>query len=244
MAYSSQAAQNKRRSFLDPRVKIALVVLLALFVMGGVGGARMKDISFALSIIPFVLLLIEQQWKKFWHASIMLIIGYGCLLVMPYLPYMLRFIPLMCGYILTRFVATVAMGDYVIATTSVSEFISAMEKMYMPQAIIVSMSVMFRMFPTIASEWESICRAMDMRNIHIQTVGIENILEYQLIPMMSSSVRIGEELSAAALIRGLGSPVRRTNICQIGFRAQDWLLLLVSLAIICFWLLTSFGVLA
>ena len=130
MAYSSQAAQNKRRSFLDPRVKIALVVLLALFVMGGVGGARMKDISFALSVIPFVLLLIEQQWKKFWHASIMLIIGYGCLLVMPYLPYMLRFIPLMCGYILTRFVATVAMGDYVIATTSVSEFISAMENMY------------------------------------------------------------------------------------------------------------------
>lgn len=242
MAYSSQAAQNKRRSFLDPRVKIALVVLLALFVMGGVGGARMKDISFALSIIPFVLLLIEQQWKKFWHASIMLIMGYGCLLVMPYLPYMLRFIPLMCGYILTRFVATVAMGNYVIATTSVSEFIAAMEKIHMPRAIIVPMSVMFRMFPTIATEWKSICRAMNMREIHIGAVGIGKILEYQLIPMISSSVRIGEELSAAALIRGLGSPIKRTNICQIGFRIQDWFLLLISLSVICFWLLCSLGV--
>lgn len=242
MAYSSQAAQNKRRSFLDPRVKIALVVLLALFVMGGVGGARMKDISFALSIIPFVLLLIEQQWKKFWHASIMLIMGYGCLLVMPYLPYMLRFIPLMCGYILTRFVATVAMGNYVIATTSVSEFIAAMEKIHMPQAIIVPMSVMLRMFPTIATEWKSICRAMNMREIHIGAVGIGKILEYQLIPMISSSVRIGEELSAAALIRGLGSPIKRTNICQIGFRIQDWFLLLISLSVICFWLLFSLGV--
>lgn len=242
MAYSSQAAQNKRRSFLDPRVKIALVVLLALFVMGGVGGARMKDISFALSIIPFVLLLIEQQWKKFWHASIMLIMGYGCLLVMPYLPYMLRFIPLMCGYILTRFVATVAMGNYVIATTSVSEFIAAMEKIHMPRAIIVPMSVMFRMFPTIATEWKSICRAMNMREIHIGAVGIGKILEYQLIPMISSSVRIGEELSAAALIRGLGSPIKRTNICQIGFRIQDWFLLLISLSVICSWLLCSLGV--
>lgn len=114
----------------------------------------------------------------------------------------------------------------------------------MPRAIIVPMSVMFRMFPTIATEWKSICRAMDMRNIHIGTVGIGKILECQLIPMISSSVRIGEELSAAALIRGLGSPIKRTNICQIGFRAQDWLLLLVSLAVICFWLLTSLGVLA
>nr|MCW1079731.1 energy-coupling factor transporter transmembrane protein EcfT [Streptococcus anginosus] len=61
----------------------------------------------------------------------------------------------MCGYILTRFVATVAMGNYVIATTSVSEFIAAMEKIHMPRAIIVPMSVMFRMFPTIATEWKS-----------------------------------------------------------------------------------------
>lgn len=244
MAYSSQAVQKNKRSFLDPRVKIVLVLLLAIFVMGGVGGTRMKGISFVLSIIPFVLLLIEQQWKKIWHASIMLIIGYGCLLVMPYLPYMLRFIPLMCGYILTHFVATVAMGNYVITTTSVSEFIAAMEKIYMPQAIIVPMSVMFRMFSTIATEWKSICRTMNMREIHIGAVGIGKILEYQLIPMISSSVRIGEELSAAALIRGLGSPIKQTNICQIGFRAQDWLLLLVSLAVICFWLLTSLGALA
>ena len=86
MAYSSLATQKNKRSFLDPRVKIVLVLLLAIFVMGGVGGARMKDISFVLSIIPFVLLLIEQQWEKFWHAGIMLIIGYVCLLVMPYLP--------------------------------------------------------------------------------------------------------------------------------------------------------------
>ncbi len=244
MAYSSLAAQKNKRSFLDPRVKIVLVLLLAIFVMGGVGGMRLHYVRFALSIIPFALLLIEQRWKKFFHVSMMLVIGYSCLLAIPYLPSMLKPIALMCGYIFTRLVVTVAMGEYVIATTSVSEFIAAMEKIHMPQAIIVPMSVMLRMFPTIATEWKSICRAMNMREIHIGAVGIGKILEYQLIPMISSSVRIGEELSAAALIRGLGSPIKQTNICQIGFRAQDWLLLLVSLAVICFWLLTSLGALA
>ena len=47
--------------------------------------------------------------------------------------------------------------------------------------------------------------------------------------MMICSVKIGEELSAAALTRGLGGPVKRTNICKIGFRAQDIVLLLICL---------------
>ena len=38
---------------------------------------------------------------------------------------------------------------------------------------------------------------------------------------MACCAKIGEELSAAALTRGLGVDVRRTNICTIGFKAQD-----------------------
>jgi len=242
MKYSSKLLQEKRRGFLDPRIKILFVLILAIFVLGGVGDSYFNYIRFLLSILPFILLLIEKQWKKFYHVGLMLIIGYSCLFVIPYLPYPLKFIALMCGNIFTRFVVTFAMGDYLISTTSVSEFISAMEKIHMPKAITIPMSVMFRMFPTILMEMKSICRAMDMRNIHITTVGIEKILEYQLIPMISSSVRIGEELSAAALIRGLGSPIKRTNICQIGFRIQDWLLLIFALIVIFFRLLNIVGV--
>ena len=44
---------------------------------------------------------------------------------------------------------------------------------------------------------------------------------------MISIVKIGDELSAAALTRGLGAPVRRTNVCKIGFHAQDVVLMLV-----------------
>ena len=35
------------------------------------------------------------------------------------------------------------------------------------------------------------------------------------------SLIVGEDLSAASLTRGLGAPVRRTNICDIGFGAAD-----------------------
>ena len=68
------------------------------------------------------------------------------------------------------------------------------------------------------------------------------VLEYQMVPMITSSVCIGEELSASALTRGLGAPVKRTNICRIGCRVQDGALLFLSLAVIVIWILELCGV--
>lgn len=47
---------------------------------------------------------------------------------------------------------------------------------------------------------------------------------------MISCVKIGDELSAAALTRGLGAPVKRTNICKIGFGAWVFFALLLCAA--------------
>ena len=148
----------------------------------------------------------------------------------------------MCGGILTRFAVTVVMGGYLIGTTSVSEFISAMERLHIPQAITIPMSVMFRMFPTIGAEWKSIRRAMGMRGIRLGGVRAGEVVEYQLVPMITSTVRIGEDLSAAALTRGLGSPIKRTNICRIGFRVQDLILLIICLAVVVMWILELYRV--
>ncbi len=242
MTYSSERSREERRGFLDPRTKLALVLILALFVMGGLGGDQLKPIKTVLSALPFLLLLIERQWGRFARGAAMLAAGYGLLFLMPFLPGVLNYIALLCGGVLTRFVVTVVMGEYLIATTSVSEFISAMERLHMPQAITIPMSVMFRLFPTIGAEWRSIRRAMAMRGISFGGAKATQVLEYQLVPMMTSTVRIGEELSASALTRGLGGPMRRTNICRIGFRAQDCILFAGCLFVIAVWIMELCGV--
>ena len=56
---------------------------------------------------------------------------------------------------------------------------------------------------------------------------VGKMLEYRLVPLMTCCVKIGEELSAAALTRGLGGEVKRTNICKIGFHVQDVFFLLL-----------------
>ena len=242
MEYSSKQSQEKRRGFIDPRTKLALILILALFVMGGLGGEQMQPLKMILSALPFALLLAEKQWMRFMRGVCILVCGYALLWVMPHLPAVLSYFALFCGGILTRFVVTIMMGEYVIATTSVSEFISAMEKLHMPQQVTIPLSVMFRLFPTIGAEWKSIRRAMRMRGIHLGGAKAGQVVEYQMVPMMTSSVRIGEELSASALTRGLGAPVKRTNICRIGFRAQDYLMLVGCLFVVCAWILEMCGV--
>ena len=50
----------------------------------------------------------------------------------------------------------------------------------------------------------------------------------RFIPLMISGVKIGDDLSAAALTRGLENPVRRTNITKVGFTGWDLLAVLIA----------------
>ena len=91
----------------------------------------------------------------------------------------------------------------------------------MPKCITIPLSVMFRFFPTVMEESASINKAMSMRDIRCGGAKAFQMIEYRLIPMMTCSVKIGQELSAASLTRGLGGPTKRTNICKIGFGFWD-----------------------
>ena len=91
------------------------------------------------------------------------------------------------------------------------------------------MSVMFRFFPTVMEEFFSINSAMKMRDICIGGKNMAKMVEYRIVPLMVCSVNIGNELAAAALTRGLGVDVKRTNICKIGFRVQDGFIAMLML---------------
>lgn len=105
-----------------------------------------------------------------------------------------------------------------------------MERMHVTEKIIIPLSVIFRFFPTIKEEYQAIRDAMKMRNIRFGGKNPFLMIEYRLIPLMVSVIKIGDELSAAALTRGLGAPIRRTNVCEIGFHVQDFIAIVVCFA--------------
>ena len=63
---------------------------------------------------------------------------------------------------------------------------------------------------TVVEEYNAIGDAMKMRGIRFGGGKASAMLEYRLVPVIMCSVKIGEELNAAALTRGLGGPVKRT----------------------------------
>jgi len=207
-----------KKSLLDPRTKLLLLTFVSVFVLGNAGGDSAAEFRVVLNYLPLFLLLASRRWGAFLYGVLLYSVAYAlALLVMPHCKGFLNYLLVAtCGIIL-RFLPGILTGMYVVSTTTVSEFICAMERMHVSQKITIPLAVMFRFFPTVVEEAGSINKAMAMRDIKFGGRKAFKMIEYRLIPMMTCSVKIGQELSAASLTRGLGGPSKRTNICKIGF---------------------------
>lgn len=218
---------------LDPRTKILLVLIGGVVLIAGGSDGAMAVIRPAFALLPLFLFLLSGRFKT--TLKFALIYGAAYLMELYLIPLtggLVGFLIVALSGICTRFIPGLAIGYYLVSTTTVSEFIASMERMHVPQCIVIPFAVMFRFFPTVREESQAISDAMRMRGIGFSGF-FKNplvMLEYRLVPMMMSTVKIGEELSAAALTRGLGSPLKRTNICKIGFGFQDIIFSTIAIA--------------
>ena len=225
--------ENRHGLLLDPRTKLLMLITITSLMLSTGNSGVMNLVKPVLSILPFILLLTEGRWKTAAKYLLLYAVFFGLERVALYLLTGLpAFLLLAVCSIMTRFAPGIMMGAFLIASTSVSDFLAAMKRMHIPEKIIIPMSVIFRFFPTIREENAAIADAMRMRGIRFGGKHPGRMLEYRLIPLMICVVKIGDELSAAALTRGLGAPVKRTDICRIGFHWQD--ILMIALCILSF----------
>lgn len=209
---------------LDPRTKLILLIVINVIMMGGgIEGAAIV-VRPVLALIPFTLLLTEGRIKAaFTYLPLYALAAFGESYLVPHTTGLMNLLTIIASGLITRFMPCLVMGYYVVTTTTVSEFTASMEHMRITPKIVIPLSVMFRFFPTVIEEAGAISDSMKMRGIGGGAI-LKNpvaALEYRVVPLMVCVVKIGEELSAAALTRGLGSPVKRTNICRIGFHWWD-----------------------
>lgn len=238
-----QADTENRGLVLDPRTKLFVMITICVFVIGGVGAELTPWISRIMGFAPILLLFTANRRKK--------AVLYGTVYCALEVVQAVFFVNVhgiwqslltLTFMVMLRLMPGVIMGAYLLSTTMVSEFIAAMERMHVPNAITIPMAVMFRLFPTITEEFAAINAAMKMRDIRVGGKNAAKIAEYRIVPLIVCSVNIGNELSQAALTRGLGAKTKRTNICDIGFRAQDIVLLLLFLSPYVLLILMSAGV--
>ena len=107
-------------------------------------------------------------------------------------------------------------GTLLVKKCSVHEFVAALRKMHLPQNLITAMAVTVRYFPAISEEVRHIKDAMKL-----QRISAGRKIECYLVPIMLSATKTAEELSAAAAVRGIDSPKKKTCAAEIGFSLTD-----------------------
>ncbi len=221
----------------DPRTKLALLLITNTIIISDNTNIIVYYLKYLFVIAALLLLLNMGKLKM----SIIYIISYGLAVTadrllglgiisgMSLLGVVLRIV----AYLVERMLPSMMLAWFVLHSTKVSEFVLAMEKLHLPRAITIPFAIVFRFFPTLKEEYSSIQDAMKMREISLKN-GLFSTIEYRMVPLLVSVTKIGDELSAAAMTRGLTTDRTRSSYQEIGFYLQDYFLnigLLISLAL-------------
>ncbi len=109
-------------------------------------------------------------------------------------------------------------GTLIMKTVSVRELTAALLKWKVPYSFIISLSVSIRYFPAIKEEIGYIRDAMKLRNIKFA-----DKFECMIVPIMMSAAATSDELSAAAVTRGIENPCEKTSIIDIKYGIADYI---------------------
>lgn len=210
---------------LDPRVKLLLLVLGAVYIS--------LQLTFELELLlvviytaPLFLAGLFQWGTTFfiiYIAQVLLSIYIVPQINSSFLLFILSFLVFGLRYLLPSIIA----GAYSMKTTAVSEWIAAFKKLHLPNWLLIPLAVMARFFPTIQEDYHHIRQAMAFRGIGtgfwdlfkhpIQT------LEFILIPLLMNATNVSEDLTISSLTKGLSLPGKHTSIVQLKMQIYDWI---------------------
>lgn len=212
-----------KQLYLDPRTKIVLCLAVSFIMLESTTSLVVNALQIALAALPLIFLLMLGKHKMaVYYLCAYVFASLVPQLLVPLLPDIINLLFTGMIALMTQILPGMMMAYFLIVSTSVSEFVTAMDRMHVPKSISVPMSVLFRFFPTIVEEYGHVRDAMRMREVGDLRQPMA-MLEYRMVPFMASIVSIGNDLAASALTRGLSAPVRRTNVCPIGFTWRDGL---------------------
>ena len=211
---------------LDPRTKLFMIFVVSAVVMMSATTPILWAVRIAMTMVPITLLILEKHYASAFRFLILYIIA--LFLTFRFLSeqskgFLMAFLVGYCS-IIVQFMPAMITAWYVVRTTKIGEFVSAMQKMHIPDGLTISLAVVMRFFPTIKEEYASIRDAMKMRGIMLGGGNAVRMIEYRMIPLLFSCVNIGDELSAAAITRGLGGKVKRTSVETLKMGLADHLL--------------------
>ena len=123
-------------------------------------------------------------------------------------------------------------GAYTFTTTSASAFICAMRRMRVPEAVVIPLCGGHPLLPDhrrglpADSQCDGVARRIASGGWGLVRHPAQS-LEYILIPLLMNATNVAQDLSVAALTKGLGREGEHTSRTLIRMTVVDWLVMIV-----------------
>ena len=219
---------SENRLYLDPRTKILLVLYCGTILT--IRHSFIVEMTY-FAIIFLISLFVHKKKTSLEFLVAYILVGAIPFICIPYVTGATNILFQTLSTIMFMFTPAVFSLNILTKTTTVSDSISALRKIKLPDTIVIPVAVLFRFIPTLKEEWQSIRRAMKLRGIGISVIGvIKNPLanlEYVLIPLMTSTANISEELAAASMSRGLAKGVKRVPVFEVKLSWIDYFIMIM-----------------
>ena len=210
------------RKTIDPRIKLTLLPIVGFTIF------FISDtiLLFILIVFAFFLYVYSSMWKRALCFILFFVLLYCIELgLSKFSEASIVFAIYMFIYFASRMTLIAMFGGYITKTTSVSEMLEALNRMKVPRSIGIPFSVLLRFVPTIKIELKALKENMKIRGIvtsrFFPFLHPIKYIEYTLVPLLMRMIKISDELSASALIRGLDSDENRVTLTELQFRCAD-----------------------
>lgn len=218
--------------FLDPRTQIALIITVSgLLIQSSMTGTQII-LNILLLSVPIIFLLSGRQYKKaLFYTGLF---AANCFLAISIIPKVstryaifLSTVTALC----IKVMPGIILGFYIMSTIEAADLIAALEKTHMPKAVIWTISIVFRFFPTVKEELSATMDGIRVRGYRTSIFFLHPVdaLTYVFVPLIVSVVCIGDELLRATLTKGFSIHGKRTSLSEPKLKGQDYLVMCLLL---------------
>lgn len=133
-----------------------------------------------------------------------------------------------------RLVTMLCSTAALLATTPAERFTTLMRTLRLPNPLVFVCTTALRFIPTLRRRSRQITEAQRVRGAHIDSRGpVRRVLAHAtiMVPLLTSGIRMSEDLAAAMISRGYGITRHPTRLHNLHWTWRDTLLALVSAAL-------------
>lgn len=221
---------------LDFRTKALMTIVISFVLLFGNLQITYPWVAWCLMALPYMLLLSEKKFGKAFKGIAWLIVALILEKCAVYFSFsgLLASVALFFSIIVLRMLPGIVMGEYSLLTTSMSDLVTSLQKMKLPDAIIIPISVMFRFFYTVKEDYQQVTEAMYLHGLVGRRFFRQplRMIEYRFVPLLLCLSRTADDVAISATTRGMVVGQKRSTISNTKLRILDYVLILAMLAVL------------